>query len=57
MKILAYIVTYPFYLGFFTFVFNRTLRLYFELDRAAAYGYSIIFFWLFPALSFIALRS
>lgn len=57
IKILAYIVTYPFYLGFFTFIFNRILRNYFEMNRVEAYGYSTIFSILFPIISLIAIRS
>lgn len=57
IKILAYIVTYPFYLGFFTFIFNRMMRNYFELNRVEAYSLSTIFYFLFPITSLIAIRS
>ena len=57
LKIFSYICMYPLYLGLFTLLFNRTCRLYFEMDRAIAYSYSVLFFILFPITSFIAIRS
>ena len=48
IKVLAYISTYPIYVIFFTYVFNRTLRWYYVLERADCYYYTFIFFVLFP---------
>ena len=50
IKIVAYISTLPFYVMFFTFIFNRILRLYFEMTRPEAYGYALTFFFIFPVL-------
>ena len=57
IKIIAYVATYPLYLMLFTFLFNRTLRWYFMVDRLLAYTYSTIFFFLFPIISIVSIRS
>jgi hypothetical protein len=57
IKTLAYISTFPIYLGIFTYVFNRILRWYYEFDRGEAYGYTLIFFVIFPVLQIISIRS
>mmetsp|Transcript_37820 Transcript_37820/g.57887 ORF Transcript_37820/g.57887 Transcript_37820/m.57887 type:complete len:306 (-) Transcript_37820:21-938(-) len=57
IKILAYISTYPIYLMMFTFLFNTTLQVYFEFDRAQAYTYSTFFFFFFPIISVVSIRS
>jgi len=56
-KIVAYMSTFPLYLCFFTYVFNRTLRWYFEFDRPEAYAYTLAFFILFPIVQLISIRS
>jgi glycerol-3-phosphate O-acyltransferase / dihydroxyacetone phosphate acyltransferase len=56
-KIVAYMGTFPIYLSFFTYVFNRILRWYFEYDRADAYLYTLAFFVLFPIVQLISIRS
>lgn len=57
IKILAYLATYPLYLMLFTFLFNRTLRWHFQVDRLLAYSLSTFFFFLFPITSIVSIRS
>ena len=57
IKTLAYISTFPIYLGLFTYIFNRVLRWYYEFSRAESYTYTLIFFLVFPALQLISIRS
>lgn len=57
IKVLAYISTFPLYLGFFTYVFNRVLRWYYHFERLEAYSYTVIFFFAFPILQMISIRS
>ena len=57
IKILAYICLYPFYLSLFTFIFNRIMRWYFHQDKALAYFYSSLFFFFFPIIQMISIRS
>jgi hypothetical protein len=47
-KVVAYLSTFPLYLAFFTYVFNRMLRWYYLVDRAETYWYTLYFFILFP---------
>jgi glycerol-3-phosphate O-acyltransferase/dihydroxyacetone phosphate acyltransferase len=57
IKILAYISTFPLYLFFFTVLFYKSLRWYFDAGRIDAYSYTVTFFFIFPILQFIAIRS
>lgn len=57
IKILAYISSLPVYVMFFTFVFYRMMRFYFEFSRFYSYYYSLTFFILFPIIQFISIRS
>lgn len=57
IKILAYISIYPFYLTFFTFVFNRIMRWYFLHDKSWAYFYTSLFFFFFPIIQMVSIRS
>jgi hypothetical protein len=57
IKILAYISIYPFYITFFTFVFNRIMRWYFHHDKSWAYIYTSLFFFFFPIIQMISIRS
>lgn len=40
IKVVAYISTFPVYLSFFTFIFNRTLRWYYDMSSFDSYYYS-----------------
>jgi glycerol-3-phosphate O-acyltransferase/dihydroxyacetone phosphate acyltransferase len=57
VKVLAYISTFPIYLVFFTWVFNRVLRWYYHYDRPDAYIFTVIFYFIFPVLQMISIRS
>ena len=48
IKVVTWISTFPVYLGFFTYVFNRILRWYYLVDRGETYLYTLCFFILFP---------
>jgi len=52
-KIVAYISTYPFYLILFSFLFNKYLQSYTGIEET----YYLLFFFLFPLLSIISIRS
>jgi glycerol-3-phosphate O-acyltransferase/dihydroxyacetone phosphate acyltransferase len=57
VKIIAYLATYPIYLMLFIFLFNRTLRWHFMVERGLAYTYTTIFFFIFPIISIVSIRS
>jgi uncharacterized membrane protein len=57
VKIVAYISTYPIYLCLFTLLFNRVLIYQYSFDSIPAAFYSWIFFWVFPIISVVAIRS
>ena len=48
IKVVTWISTFPIYLSFFTYVFNRILRWYYLVDRGETYLYTLCFFILFP---------
>ena len=48
IKVVTWISTFPVYLSFFTYVFNRILRWYYLVDRGETYLYTLCFFILFP---------
>ena len=56
-KITAYISTFPLYLCFFTYIFNRILRWYYQVERAETYLYTLIFFVVFPIFQVFSIRS
>lgn len=57
VKILAYISTFPLYVCVFTAILNRTLRWYFQYDRAETYYWASVFFFLYPIFSLVSIRS
>jgi hypothetical protein len=57
IKILAYISTYPVYLCIFSLLFRSVLRNYYEVERADSWYYTLIFFWMFPIISIVSIRS
>lgn len=57
IKILAYISTFPLYLIIFTLLFNFTLSNYYGFSRGEASYYSTVFFFLYPVISVISIRS
>ena len=57
IKIVAYISTYPIYLCLFTLLFNRVLIYQYGLTYMRAAFYSWIFFWVFPIISVVSIRS
>lgn len=57
IKTVTYISTFPVYLGLFTFIFNRTLRWYYEFTSSESVYYTFIFFLVFPILQIISIRS
>lgn len=57
VKVLAYISTFPIYLSFFTFCFNRTLRWYYDMSRFDSYYYTFIFFLVFPIIQWCSIRA
>ena len=57
VKIVAYISTYPIYLCLFTLLFNRVLIYQYGLTSIRAAFYSWVFFWVFPIISVVSIRS
>ena len=55
IKVLAYISTYPIYVGMFSFLFNCVLKWYYHISDANYYTF--IFFILFPIIQLISIRS
>jgi hypothetical protein len=57
IKIIAYISTYPVYLCMFTLLFNRILIYQYAMESIPAAFYSWVFFWVFPIISVVSIRS
>ena len=56
-KTVAYISTFPIYLTLFTYIFFKVLTNYYDYGRSESYGYTFIFFLIFPYLQIISIRS
>ena len=57
IKIVAYISTFPIYLCIFTYLFHRVLRSYYDLDPVTNIFYTWVFFWMYPVISIVSIRS
>uniref|UniRef100_A0A7S3FS93 Uncharacterized protein n=1 Tax=Strombidium rassoulzadegani TaxID=1082188 RepID=A0A7S3FS93_9SPIT len=57
VKMVAYISTYPIYTVLFTFIFKILLTWYFQMEKGHARYYSTVFFFLFPVISIVSIRS
>lgn len=58
IKIVAYLSTYPIYLCIFTFLFHYFLKFqYQEMELVNRIFYTWVFFWMFPIISIISIRS